>query len=630
MLKEINNNSYKDNEGNERHVYALNAPDLEQLNSNEILLKITELKEGLNKSSKINKSYKIYSIGSEIILDTPVKNQELSYYQLSKEKDHLNKIIKYDNFHSNVIFKDDYCKVNGQYIRFVSIEPQYQEHHIDINGLSQYTDYFVTFKKVNTKKAKMQVGAIRTMSHSSLYKELSDIEGIEIYKENEEMLKKIMLREEELFKVEIHFILKSNTEEELVKLTDIVIEALENDGLNPQIITDSINRVFSNYIVGIEPKLNREMLFHSSLLVNCLPSHSDKLHSQSSNHSGLELHARSFNPVIFNPMDGHSYSMCITGLTGHGKTFFTNKLITNELESKRKVFILEPKRDYEKLALLENAHFITESINPMTFNDPVYLRNIIISKIPNGERSAKFEGKLLKAIKELELYNYKNFFKVLETLEANGFNEISCYFEEIADKITEKKEKIKDFTYVDFNSFTAQTLPMLLAFSFEYVKRLNAPYNLIVDEAHRVFSANPQYLSERVREMRVQRSSLTTITQNYSDLLSTQFGQAVADNSFHKIFFHQTVKEDLGLDSFDCEQIMSLKTQLGSHSEFYYKSEINRKVVRYYPTLKELELFCSDNLKREKLLNFVEKFKDYNSVEQLVDIYIGGQYAGLY
>ena len=66
------------------------------------------------------------------------------------------------------------------------------------------------------------------------------------------------------------------------------------------------------------------------------------------------------------------------------------------------------------------------------------------------------------------------------------------------------------------------------------------------------------------------------------------------DNCFHKIFLKQAVELNNYIDEFDQENILGLKVQKGIFSEFYYKSDHHKKIIRYFPTEYEFEKYHSD------------------------------------
>ena len=620
MIKQIHKNQFIDSKGASRYLFTTDGIDLEQLEADEIKLKFQRFKSRLNHLPS-GKSYKFYSINNKFIFDTPKETKEQGIYStLTPFNEGLAPFIFSKNVLADPLFKDDYCKINGVYLRFVTID-LLEDHFIDIGGLQRFGDYFISFFRMSTTFAKLVADDARKLSHTSLYSTLSDIEGIEQYKENEQMLRSIITREEELFKTTVTFIVSAATEGDLLTKSNVLTEELMVSGLSPSIATHSLNSVFRSYIGGMAPNMVGAKLFHSSLLLNCLPIHKDSIASD-----GVQFNARSGALVYINTSKGDSYSSCITGVTGKGKTFLANKLIDYDYHRGQKLFIIDPKRDYRKQALLKNATIVDESINPMIFKDAKYLHTLILSQVPQVERTKLWEGQLLRAIRETGCYEQKSFFKALDLLKSKGFKDLEFYFESIREQISEKKMELADFTYIEFGSFGNQILPFLLSFSFEYVTRLNAPYNLVIDEAHRVFKHNPEFLEERVREVRASNSALTLITQSYNHLTQTDFGKVVADNCYHKFFFAQNLY-DTEVTEFDRINIDGLETHKGEFSEFYYKTDAHRKAVRFIPTHRELELFNSEKEQTEKMLSYIKKNLPYFTINQCINQWVGGVYV---
>lgn len=317
MIKEINGNTFISVDGSKRFVSMLSFEDIEQKDYFQVVSYIESLRLSIN-SLKHNETAKIYSIDNKAYFDYSHDEDIFKNKNTSHDDIDLNVLIGGKNVYSDPLFKDDYLKINGSYIRFVSVSFQ-EDHQLDIAQLQKYGDYFICFQKIKTMFSKMMINEARKMSHSSLYQLLSDIEGIEAYKDNENMLKMIISGQEELFKVDAHYIVKASTEEELKLNTDLLIESLDICGFSPRIETVALNHVFKNYIFGMKPKLQKSLLFHTSLLANSLPSHSDKLMSE-----GMTLNARSGIELKFDSRNSDSYSVVVTGRTGNGKTVFVN------------------------------------------------------------------------------------------------------------------------------------------------------------------------------------------------------------------------------------------------------------------------------------------------------------------
>lgn len=614
MISGIENNIIRSENGN-RYLFRLTPRDLEQYTSLEIL----SLREGLKKELNLlgtNSVLKVYYLDRETILDSPHDTFSSRFFDVAPYTDGLKLFFKGDNFYSNAKFESDYLKLNGWYFRFVYIQLS-EDHEIDISDLVAFGDYFVKFQRKKTLFSKHLVDSARKMSHSDLYRALADIEGIETYKENEEMLRRIIKREEELFKAEVFFVVSAKTELDLFDDTTLLIEGLEVKGLAPRIETLGLNNAFRSFFPGLESAFQRELPFHTSLLANSLPTHRDALMEK-----GALFYSRSGLPLFVDLRAGDSFSLCITGTTGKGKTTFAQKLITGELESGVSVFAFDPKSDYLKLALLYDAHIIAEKINPMMFRNDIYLRNMILSKVPENERTKLWEGRLLSLIRKEGLFLLDDFFRVLDRLSRLGLKDIEFYFEDIREKISTKRMEMNRFAYIDFSTFTDDSIPFLLSFAFEYVKNFSGPHDLIIDECHRVFDHNPVFLEKRVREMRSRNGSLYAISQSFKDFQKTYFGEIVADNCYHKVFFNQPVNESDKISSFDVEKINSLRTIKGEYSEFYYKSEKFRKVLRYYPTRYELEVFSSDSENNKAFFAFLAENSRYFSIDECVDSWV--------
>lgn len=618
MIKSISGHKFRTNKS-ERFLFRLEGIDLEQKVPREIDVITGQIRSDINllRSKEI---IKVYSLKEGIFLDTPYE-EVFQSQKLIPETSGLASFFGMDNFYSYPEFAEDFAKINGQYIRFVSISPD-EGTLLTFGELQRYGEFFIILRKIDTKVSKVMVDQARKVNHGALYKMLSDIEGIEAYRENEEMLKKIITNEEGLFKVDINFVLREVSEEALFDKTTKIISSLSVRGLGPKISTFSLNDDFINFTPGLVANLTKEMVFHSSLLLNCLPIHQDRVHD-----SGVSFFARSGEEISFDSMKGDSYSICVTGVTGSGKTFCVKKIVTHDLEQGRGVFIIDPKEDYLKFALLNNFRIIEKDINPMIFKDDIYFRDIVLSKIPVCERTKKWDGMLLKAIRSTECYKEDDFFTALALLERNGFSELEYYFEELKGRISTKKEDITDRVYVLSSSFTSESLSFLLSFAFEYLKRMNKPHKFVVDEAHRVFKHDPVFLEERVREMRVKNSGLIPITQSYNDLIQTNFGQVVADNCHHKLFFQQSLKGSLGLDEFDEAAINSLAFVKDSYSECYYKTPINRKVMRICPSLRELELYRSGEEEQRRFLSYVRDKMQYFTMDESINQYVRDKYA---
>jgi adenylate kinase family enzyme len=603
-------------EKDQRHLFKSKGVDLEQMSPEELQVFSDILKSDLNLISSKD-TFTIYGLDTGVYLDSKGINPLSRSLKLIECHEGLKPFFNMENIYSSADFTGgDFCKINGQYFRFISINPE-ENTPIEFGLLSKLGELMITFKKIETRISKNLVDDSRKMNHASLYKMLSDIEGIEAYRENEQVLWKIINREEELFKARIVFIVRAITEDGLYNKTTSLITELANRSLGPNISNYYINEDFQSFTAGLIGDLTESHILRTSLFINCLPIHTDVIHK-----SGVSLHARSGKQIELDTMKGDSFSIAITGVTGSGKTFFAQKLCTHEIERGHALFMIDPKRDYEKFSLLNQFRIIEKDVNPMIFKDDIYFKNILISKIPQSERTELWEGQLLKAIRQTETYKENSFYKALSTLEKNGFPELEFYFEDMKGRITSKNEDFGKYVYTLSSSFTDKTLPFILTYAFEYLKRLKCPYKFVIDEAHRVFNSNPMYLAERVREVRVLKSGLIINTQSFIDLVSTDFGKVVADCCEHKFFFRQVVDERSSLKPHEMQMIKDLRKVDGFYSECLYKSTGFSKIIQYRPSLRELEIFKSGEEERIKILKYINERLGYLTIDQAIDNYV--------
>jgi len=615
FLKSIKGSIFSDGK-KERILLKSKGVDLEQFSPSDLHDFGNRLKTDLN-HLKAGEYIKVYGLDSGVYVDSP-KAGILSTLRLKHCNEGLVPFFGSKEFYSDPDFtKGDCVKVNSIYSRFISISPE-ENAPVDFGSLAKEGNIVVSFRKINTRTSKTLVDDSRKINHAALYKMLSDIEGIEAYRENEEVLWKIVNREEELFRVRILFVVQSVSEEDLFDKTEALVESLSIKSLGPKIVNYSLNNDFYSYTPGLVGDLEEGIILRTSVLVNCLPIHADVIHNE-----GLELRAASGSSVKINTMKGDNYSLMITGKSGSGKTFLCQKILTYELEQGRAVFMIDPKRDYEKFALLNNFRIIDKDVNPMIFKEDLYFRDIVLSRIPESERSARKEGLLLRVIRETGAWKLDSFFDALKLLEDNGFENISLYFEDMKGKISTKKEEPTDRVYILSSSFTDNTLSFILTYAFQYLKRIGKPYKFVIDEAHRVFASNPTFLEQRVREVRVANSGLVTLTQSYDVLTSNRFGEIVAGNSDHKFFFRQPIKEGAAeLENHEIQRIGETKKLDGYYSSCYYKSSTHRKIVYLHPSKKEFEVFRSGEEEREKLLKYIQERLSYLTVDQAINNYV--------
>ncbi len=192
MITKIEGNKFITNK-TKRYLFKSVGIDLEQKIPQELLMISQQIKSELN-LLKSNEYFKFYSLEEGIFFDSPNIESTFSSLNPVPTDTGLTPFLGMDNFYSYPEFAEDYVKLNGRYFRFISVIPD-EGTILDFGELGKYGDYFIVFRKIETKSSKLMVDQARKVNHGSLYNMLSDIEGIEAYRENEEMLRKIITNE---------------------------------------------------------------------------------------------------------------------------------------------------------------------------------------------------------------------------------------------------------------------------------------------------------------------------------------------------------------------------------------------------------------------------------------------------
>ena len=141
---------------------------------------------------------------------------------------------------------------------------------------------------------------------------------------------------------------------------------------------------------------------------------------------------------------------------------------------------------------------------------------------------------------------------------------------------------------------------------------------ILMDECHHLLENNVEFVGRMFIELRKQMVAPIALTQNYDDFLNSKIGRVIAVNSFNKIFFRQEIASSDFVTDFDKKKISSLVTKKGEYSEFYLKTSVNRKILRYLPSELEYELFTSDyeeNLRQQAFFEHLTKVGfDFNKI----------------
>lgn len=577
---------------------------------------ISGLQKLLGMKEELSHWYKFYSIGEKIFLNTTHEPVGLPLCQLKPAPEAFVNLLGAEDFYSDVLIQDDYVHFNSTYLRMINLYemPKLVENF----ELQRLADLLISFKKIHPDAAKRRISTQRKLHHANLYKSMRNLESEASYVEAEKMTEAMMLGEELMFIVEGWFLIKAPSLEELNKKTQALIAELKQRDIVFLIESESLSSLFPSTIFGMEPLFKRAHECPTSYMVDILPLKKDTLMPEGyefTTQDGIDVSFTLFNPESLN------FNALFTGVSGSGKSMAAQKVVNEEIARGAKAVILDLGNSFDKMAHYHRANIFSQKFNPLQFKDPLYLKEFVISVIPEKELSAKMEGKIFKLIQESmdEVLTFKDLIDRLE----NKIPEISLYFSELWDYFTDEEVCVTNLTYVNTTDFPDKIKAPLIIYLIAYFKRLEGKKIFVFDEVWSFLRKNSAYIEESFRTFRKEYAAAVAISQSLVEFMSSDIGQVIADLSYYKFIFSQNTERVSGLTAFDQQRINSVQSRKGHYSEFYLKSEHIRKILRYYSSPKEYVLFNTEPLEKIEFAKFFEiygEFFDYaNVIERFVD-----------
>lgn len=619
----------KDAQGGATYVYEILPCDLEQKTPEQFANWFNELKIYLNQLPADEKSqdfYKFYYLNDKIILNTTKLHPSIAGCEVKPSENFFSDLIGAEDFYSDVQVHEDYLHFNSIYFRLINLYEMPKT--LFPCELQNYGDYVVFCKKANPSVAKRRINAQRKLHHSNLHTTMRNLESEASYREAELMVEELMVGEESIFEVESWLLLKAESLKELNEKTTKIIGELKQREIKPLIEAEGLGELFPCLLFGIKPSFKRSHDCPSSYLANLLPMNRDFLMEKGYGFNSLrgsEVYYSTFNENALN------YNILISGMTGTGKSVIAQKIVKEEVSRGAKAIILDLGHSFRKTALYFNSNVFSKKFNPLQFRNPQYLKELIVSVIPEKELTSKMEGKIFELISKHH-EEVKTFKELVLLLDAE-IPELALYFSELWDYFTDEITPISDITYVDTTVYPSKIISPLIIYLIEYFKHLEGHRLFVFDECWHFLKRNATYVAECFRTFRKHSASAVAISQSLDDFLSTDLGKVIAHNCYYKILFYQNSKGEEFLNDFDRDNVQNLQTKKGIYSSFYFKTEHSRKTLRFYADPLEYELFTSsqeDNLKFQKFSVIYDDFFQFSEVmDRWVDFkyFHGGVHA---
>ena len=522
----------------------------------------------------------------------------------------LKEILGEDIPLDSILNRGDHLKLGGQYLRFFRLQdfPQEIADHGHFDSLGHY---FMTVRQVPQTRSCALLDRKRKVFRSDNTGEFSNYKSEEGEMQAEELLSQIQLGTECLLEIEFWFWVLANTEDSLNEQTQYLINFFKHSDGKIKIEDLGLSEAFLNFVPGHPPSFIQAEFFPTRYALGLMPLSGDYLHKD-----GMKLHSLGDRPIFFNNFSGANYNLAIVGHSGSGKTFLAQKIVDYHLSKGLKTLILDRGDSFDRLAKYHEGTILGRKINPLQFKNAKFLAEFLSSFIPDGEISYQKKCLLFKAVRD-HLHSIKNLDDLFRCIDKKIKN-FSLYFEEHREFFTDTPTEITDITYVNTRNYPESFLRPLFIYLTEYVKHLSGQKVFVFEECWHALHHNINYIGEFFRTSRAQGISCMAITQRFDDLLASDLGKIIAENTYFQILFSAPQRENEYLDSNDLESIAALSSQKGQYSEFYIKTPFQRKTLRFYPTCLEHERFTSHFEDRKAINRFIKEYKDHFDHKTLI------------
>jgi hypothetical protein len=556
--------------------------------------------------------HQFFHLRERIFLHTTVKDPVLGQLEI-ESAEALPSLIQSETFDSTVRLGQDYAYFNSTFYSFVSITKLPKS--LSYGELSYFGDYFVNVKKLSSAEARTILEiSVNTNASSQISKR--DFKGEATLSEGENLLEALEFGAEDLLEFEIYFVLQDIDEKSLRLRQRKLVEELKRARFTPLIETVGLHRALQLFVLKLPPKFERKILLNGSVGVNLLPLSQDRLMD-----NGAEFLSTGNVPLSFELFNSDSinFNMLITGETGRGKSLIAMYLM---LHTEGKKIIFDPKGDFSKVVKYHGGKVLSGSFNPY-IPDPCYLKELICSCV---ELDIVTKGRLLKTLMEMDLSQYNGLQQLIEAI-SQDFPSLEYSFIEIWPYLSTQKMIENEIILINLINYPDRVLSLLLIFLIQHIDSIEGKKTVILDECHRIMAKNGEWVGLKMREMRSKQGSLIAISQTFDEFTSTSFGKVIANNTFYKVFFAQSISKGDFIDDFDVDKITSLKMVKRVYSQFYLKSGHHRKQLRYKPDPLTYELCTSDPEDRKRFARYEKNYKDYLSDWDILHKYVDFKYS---
>lgn len=471
----------------------------------------------------------------------------------------------------------DHLVIDGQYIRtlFISGYPFvassgwldsliHFNHNADIAYHVHEVDALLALPKLHRKITELE-STRRSMMRKGA------IVGSEITDPLEsamELRDKIQRGQEKLFQMSVYVSLRSETLDELNKVTKMLENALAARMFSIKTARYQQLEALQSILPRGEDELNQKRNLDSSSAALAFPFMSSELVQENGILYGVNKSNNSL--VILDRFSLHNANSIIFAQSGSGKSYATKVEILRQLMQGTKVIVIDPEREYKNLAESVNGTYVKlsakskEKINPFDLattshttddisehaQDLTEIISLMAEGLSSREKAAvdkailkiyarsKKESPLLEdlyaELKDLgQLQLRERLEKYISGTLAHVFN---------AQTNIKLDNRLVIFDIKDLPESLRQIMMMIIAnFVQNQVKAKPEKRLLVIDEGWMLLEheESARFVSGLVRRARKYYLGVSIISQQANDFLHSEYGRAIASQSSLRILMKQ-------------------------------------------------------------------------------------------
>lgn len=384
-----------------------------------------------------------------------------------------------------------------------------------------------------------------------------------------ELRDKIQRGQEKLFQVSIYVTISADSLVELEKITKLLESALSARLFYTKVARYQQLEGLQSVLPRAEDILSQKRNLDSSSVALTFPFMSSELVQDSGILYGVNKSNNSL--VILDRFSLHNANSIVFAQSGSGKSYATKVEILRQLMQGTKVIVIDPEREYKRLAESVNGTYIKlsaksrEKINPFDLSTSSHSKDDlsehvqdlteIISLMTEGldpSEKAAIDKALLNIYAEatadkppllLELYaelHDLGHIKLCERLEKYISGSLANVFN--AHTNIELNNRLIIFDIKDMPESLRQIMMMIISnFVQNRVKAKPEKRLLIIDEAWLLLEheESARFVAGLVRRARKYYLGVSIISQQANDFLKSDYGRAIASQSSLRILMRQ-------------------------------------------------------------------------------------------